>query len=57
MGEVRRRVGLGETAIRQMIARGEFPLPFKLGPRAIAFLEGEIDEWIEKRAARRMSST
>jgi hypothetical protein len=35
MREVCCRVGLGETCIRKMMARGEFPPQFKLGVRAV----------------------
>jgi prophage regulatory protein len=52
--EVRRRTGLGETAIRTLMREGQFPAPFKLGQRAIAWLESDVDAWIEARAAKRM---
>jgi prophage regulatory protein len=54
MSEVCARTGLGETCIRTMIARGEFPAPFRLGQRAIAWLESDVDAWIAARAARRV---
>jgi prophage regulatory protein len=54
LGEVIVRVGLGETALRQMMARNEFPPSFKIGVRAVAWLETDIDEWIALRAARRV---
>ncbi len=47
MPETASRVGLGRTVIYQRIASGEFPKPLKLGPRAIGFLEHEIDAWLE----------
>jgi prophage regulatory protein len=52
--EVCRRVGLGETALRQMMMRGEFPPPFKLGVRAVGWLASDVDNWIAHRAARRV---
>jgi prophage regulatory protein len=48
------KTGLGETALRQMIGRGQFPAPFKIGQRAIAWLESDVDAWIADRAARRL---
>jgi prophage regulatory protein len=48
------RTGLKETAIREMVKLGQFPAPFKLGARAIAWLECDIDAWIAHRAARRV---
>lgn len=32
---------------RRLIRRGVFPEPIKIGIRARAFVESEIDEWIE----------
>jgi prophage regulatory protein len=32
-----------------MIASGEFPRPYSLGARAVAWLESEIDDWIDSR--------
>jgi prophage regulatory protein len=48
------RVGMRETALRQMMARGQFPAPFKIGARAVAWLEADVDAWIAERAARRI---
>lgn len=45
--EVINRTGYGKTWIYQLIKRGEFPEPIKTGARTIAFIESEIDEWIE----------
>lgn len=46
--EVLNRTGLCKAWIYRLISRNEFPAPVKLGERAIAFVESEIDEWIEK---------
>ena len=45
--------GKGKTALADAIARGEFPKPVKIGPRAIAWFEDEIIEWQQQRAAER----
>ena len=45
--EVRQRVGLGRSTIYRLMELGSFPKARKLGPRAIAWSEGEIDSWIE----------
>ncbi|EIS9974854.1 AlpA family phage regulatory protein [Escherichia coli] len=34
--------------IYRLISQGRFPKQVKIGSRAIAFVESEIDEWIEK---------
>jgi prophage regulatory protein len=54
MAEVCDKTGLGETCIRTMVAAGTFPAPFKIGQRAIAWLEADVDRWIADRAARRV---
>jgi len=43
---VKVQTGLGRSAIYAKIAKGEFPRPIKLGPRAVGWLESEIQEWI-----------
>jgi len=52
--EVRDRVGLGRSTIYLLISRGQFPKPINIGTRSIAFLEAEIEAWVEEkvRAAR-----
>jgi prophage regulatory protein len=54
LNEVCARVGLGETAIREMVKIGAFPAPFKIGQRAIAWLDDDVTAWIAHRAARRV---
>ena len=45
--EVKRRVGLARSTIYRLMGSGGFPKPHKLGPRAIAWLEADIDGWID----------
>ncbi|EFK2376089.1 helix-turn-helix transcriptional regulator [Escherichia coli] len=51
MPETMRRTGYGRAWIYKLIAQGSFPKPVKIGSRAIAFVESEIDEWINQRIA------
>lgn len=44
--EVLSRVGLKRSAWYARIADGEAPSPVHLGPRAVAWRESEIDEFI-----------
>ena len=48
-------VGLKRTQLDEAIRRGEFPKPIKLTDtgRARAWLEEELEEWREARAAKR----
>jgi prophage regulatory protein len=39
--------------IRELIARGEFPRPIKIGANRVAFIEEEVDQWLRDRAAER----
>lgn len=45
--------GLRRSAIYAAVARGDFPKPVKLGPRASAWLSDEIHAWLEARRAER----
>ncbi|EPQ1147520.1 AlpA family transcriptional regulator [Citrobacter amalonaticus] len=44
--EVMNRTGYGKAWIYRLINEGFFPKPIKIGARAIAFIESEVDEWI-----------
>jgi prophage regulatory protein len=44
--EVMNRTGYSRSWIYELIKVHEFPTQIQLGPRAIAFIESEIDEWI-----------
>ena len=41
------RTGFSRSWIYELINQKQFPQPIKIGSRAVAFIEGEIDEWIE----------
>ena len=41
--EVRRRTGKSRSTIYAGIADGSFPKPIKLGPRAVGWIESEIE--------------
>ncbi|WP_072011303.1 helix-turn-helix transcriptional regulator [Klebsiella michiganensis] len=46
--EVLRRVGFSRTTLYERIKEGSFPDRVKIGLRSVAFVESEIDAWIEK---------
>lgn len=52
LAEVQRRVPYSRSSIYLKISRGEFPAPIDLGARAVAWLESDIDKWIEARIAK-----
>jgi prophage regulatory protein len=41
------RTGLGRSTIYKKISEDEFPKPIHLGPRAVAWIDQEIDEWMQ----------
>lgn len=46
---VKTRTGLSRSTIYKRIAEGDFPEPISLGPRAVGWLEAEVDQWIDAR--------
>jgi len=49
--EVLNRTGYSKAWIYALMSKGEFPQSVKIGTRAIAFIEREIDDWVEQRIA------
>jgi prophage regulatory protein len=47
--EVMRRTGLSRSTIYAYIAANQFPSPIPLGPRAVGWIEDEVNAWIEER--------
>ncbi|NVF13751.1 helix-turn-helix transcriptional regulator [Vreelandella maris] len=49
--EVRKRTTLSDSSLYRLIENGEFPRPIQLNPngRAVAWLENEVETWIEQR--------
>ncbi|HZM46441.1 MAG TPA: AlpA family transcriptional regulator [Burkholderiales bacterium] len=46
MRHVKARTGLSRSTIYLKIKTGEFPAQVSLGPRAVGWLEAEVDRWI-----------
>ncbi|GGY39212.1 DNA-binding protein [Bacterioplanes sanyensis] len=53
--EVKELVGISRSHAHALIAEGRFPAPIKLAERASAWLESEVQQWIEERIAQRNS--
>lgn len=47
--QVERQIGLSRSSIYQMMSDGTFPLPIKLGKRAVGWAQSDIDEWLNNR--------
>ena len=41
------RVAISRTRVYELIARGEFPAPYKIGTKSARWKASEIDAWIE----------
>lgn len=44
--EVMNTTGLARSTIYKYISEGTFPKPVSLGERAVAWVEGEVSDWI-----------
>lgn len=51
LSEVQRRTGYSKAWIYRLMSQEKFPASIKVGTRSIAFVESEIDEWINQRIA------
>ena len=49
--EVQYRTGYARSSIYRMVKNDEFPSPIKIGERASAWLENEVEDWIESRVS------
>jgi prophage regulatory protein len=47
------KTGLRHSAIYERMAAGTFPRSVPIGTKAVAWVESEIDEWIQDRIAER----
>ncbi|ASK76088.1 TPA: AlpA family transcriptional regulator [Klebsiella pneumoniae] len=51
LAEAQRRTGYSKAWLYRLIGQKRFPQPVKIGSRSIAFIESEVDEWINQRIA------
>ncbi|PDO86703.1 helix-turn-helix transcriptional regulator [Kosakonia pseudosacchari] len=49
LSEVQHRTSYSKAWIYRLMSQGKFPSSIKIGIRAIAFVESEIDDWINQR--------
>lgn len=49
LSEVRNRVPYSRATIYRLMDAGQFPKPYSLGARAVAWLEAEVNDWIASR--------
>jgi prophage regulatory protein len=49
--QVKARTGLSRSTIYAKTAAGEFPSAIDLGPRAVGWIESEVEQWLNDRIA------
>ena len=54
--QVESRTGLCRSSIYAKIKTGDFPAPIPLGPRAVGWLEEEINDWIYEKFSQRQTA-
>ena len=47
--EVQQRTGMSRSAIYRLMREGEFPLPQRIGQRAVRWRESELEAWLASR--------
>jgi len=50
--EVQAITGLPKSSLHNMARAGSFPAPLKLGARAVAWREADVQDWIENLEAK-----
>lgn len=56
LAEVMKRTGLSRSAIYLNISQGNFPQSVNLSIRSVAWLESEIDVWMQARIEQRSTT-
>lgn len=52
INRVKARTGLARSTIYERIKEGDFPAQVSLGPRAVGWLESDIEAWIVRQVER-----
>jgi prophage regulatory protein len=56
LDEVTRRTGLRSTSIYDGMKAGTFPKSVKITPKAVAWVDTEVDEWIVTKISERSAA-
>ena len=51
--QVEQKTGLKRSQIYLYMKKGTFPCSIKIGPSSVAWLESEIDEWVNEKLSAR----
>jgi prophage regulatory protein len=55
--ELKQRIGFSRSHIHNLVAKGDFPPPIKLGNRASGWLESQVNAWLQQRIAQSQTET
>ena len=55
LNQVKEKTGLSRSSIYQFIKEGKFPAQVKLGQRAAAWVDSEVEDWINDRISNRQT--
>jgi prophage regulatory protein len=56
LAEVERRTSLSRSEIYKLMHKGAFPAAVRLGRRAVAWVEEEVDGFVERTSAKRITT-
>jgi prophage regulatory protein len=51
--ELKKKVRMSDATIWRLERDNKFPKRLQIGPNSVAWIEAEVDEWIENKAAQR----
>ena len=43
------RIGICKASVFRLVKLGQFPAPIRISDRAVAWVESDLDEWIDSR--------
>lgn len=49
MKEVVQKVGISKSNIYRLMPEGKFPRPVTIGPNSVAWLEDDVEGWIQEK--------
>jgi prophage regulatory protein len=49
LNKVEDKTGLKKSMVYDLISKDEFPKPIKIGDRAVAWIDREVDQWVQNK--------
>lgn len=54
--QVVKTTGVGKSRLYELVAKGDFPPPVRLGPGSVAWVDTEVQTWIRNLMASRLGA-